>query len=172
MEKQAFQILVHEQSMRLSIANGPKIKIVLEKRSAGQERFVRELLSISPETQLEVSTDPLLKKDDGKYSVVVSVVSKTIPPLLEEHIANGLSGPSLETVCAILVMSYRYHPDTAENFFETCAAWIEMGRKVPVTVFNSRDQFLGKCEMGTIGRFSWKEKLDELERSKNPTTLN
>jgi len=26
--------------------------------------------------------------------------------------------------------------------------------------------------MGTIGRFSWKEKLDELERSKNPTTLN
>jgi len=92
MEKQAFQILVHEQSMRLSIANGPKIKIVLEKRSAGQERFVRELLSISPETQLEVSTDPLLKKDDGKYSVVVSVVSKTIPRFLRNISRTGCQG--------------------------------------------------------------------------------
>jgi len=172
MEKQAFQILVHEYEMHLSTANVPRIKIILNKSSRGQERFVEELLSSSPETHLEVSTDPLIDADNGKYSVLVSVVSKTIPPLLERHIANATARIPHETVCAILTMSYRYRPEVAEHFFQTCSAWIDIGGKVPVTVFNSREQFLGKCEMETIGRFSWKEKMDELQHSQNRNLLN
>jgi hypothetical protein len=172
MEKQAVQILVHEYAMRLSTTNAPRIKIVLHKSSAGHEPFVRELLSASPETHLEVSIDPLIDADGGQYSILVSVVSKTIPPLLEQHIVKVLAGIPLETVCAILAMSYRYRPEVAEHFFQTCSAWIDIGGKVSVTVFNSREQFLGKCEIGTIGRFSWKEKLDELHPSHNPSMFN
>jgi hypothetical protein len=172
MEKQAVQILVHEYAMRLSTTNAPRIKIVLHKSSAGHEPFVRELLSASPETHLEVSIDPLIDADGGKYSVVVSVVSKIISPLLEQFMTSRSSGVPREMVCTILTISYRYRPDVAEHFFQTCSAWIAMGRTVPVTVFNSRDEFLGKCEMRTIGRFSWKEKLDELHPFHNPSMFN
>jgi hypothetical protein len=172
MEKQAFQILVHEYKMRLSNANGPQVTVVLDKSSTGQERFVEELLSASPEAHLEVSTDPLINSDAGTRSVVVSVVSKTIPPSLERHMAPRSLWTLQETVCVILAMSYQYQAHAAEHFYQDCSAWTGLGREIPVTVFNSRGNFLGKCGVKTVGRFSWKEKLEELQRIANQTSLD
>jgi hypothetical protein len=156
-ESEAIVLMFNEYKVELLGAEKPRVRIVLSKKtSPSLERCAVELPQGSPDVKISVSTDNLMSDDKSKVGVAVSIQSQATPTLL------SLANRTGEAVSACTITSF-HKANSASRFLEACKNIVESGDTVPVTILNSKGRVLCVLQATKAERFSWSEKMNEME---------
>jgi len=173
----ATQIITSDYAMEI-IANQPNITIKFNRRTDPDIiQIIKEMPTVDHSVNIQISTDALAEQDHGQFSVVVNVVAEKTPALISRLTASGAireiaRAKAIEGLISIYTASSREVPHAANRFFETCTAHIAAGRKIPITIWDARDNRVASFETDNVSRFSWAKMMAELQEMQNRKNAN
>lgn len=173
----AVQVITPEYAMEI-IASQPIIVIKFNRKTDPHiVQIAKEMPSVDHSVNIQISTDAMTEQDQGQFSIVMNVVAKKTPALIAQLTASGAireiaRTKGIEELISIYTASSRQLSHVADRFFETCIAHITSGHKVPIRIFDARDNPIASFETDTVTRFAWREMMAELREMQNQKTAN
>lgn len=150
------------------IATEPIVVIKLNHKTDQQVvQMIKEMSATNHSASIQISSDAMLKKDQGRLSIGVGVVAKKTPALAKQITRSGAlweinHSNTAENIATIYTASCCQTPDVANRFFETCMLHLANGSKIPIKIFDGMGDLVTSFQTRDVTRFSWNKLLAEL----------